>query len=813
MTCPQSLRRLTAATLCFGFLSVSLVAAQEENALAKKAQDILKHNCYRCHGQNGSNEGGFNFVLRAERLTAEGKFVTPGDADGSYLLERITTGEMPPKGKTPRPSKAEIESLKKWIDAGAPPFEKPAERDFIKTADVIRFVLEDLKATRDRERKFVRYLTLTHLFNAGFSDDELQTYRLALAKLVNSLSWNKQLIQPKPIDPARTVLRIDLRDLKWNDKVWEWVVQANHYGIEYKTTDAKTCYEYAETTTPWVRADWFVSTASRPPLYHQVLQVPDTATELERTLHVDVASDIRQETVVRAGFNRSGVSQHNRLIERHETPYGAYWKSYDFGGSAGRKNIFSYPMGPGTEKTQFQPDGGELIFSLPNGLQGYMLVDGAGRRIDKGPTSVVSDPKRPDKAVMNGISCMSCHYAGIIKKFDEVRQHVETNRKSFPEANDILAIYAPKEKLEQLLDEDAQRYQAAVERLGLTISETGEPVVNMALRFEEDLDLRLAAAEFGMQPSEFTSNLNRHPQLGRSLGVVNVAGGSLKRDALVAAFPEFVEQTKIGVVIRSGNTEVEVTVRQGSTPAATGTPSNPNPRPRGPTTPSVGAGKAAAKSKSTDPKAEDGTIDDSVLSQLLIDLKSSDGRTQKGAAERLQKVTPPKESDTRRKEIVSALITVAKSSDPWAPNEATKALATWATKDNVPELVKLLQEKSSFSDIRIRKELLPMLGSLPDARSADAVAGFLTDFHSRSEASNALKRMGSVAEKPVAKFLVNQDQWVRQEACKILKDIGTKNSLNTLVTSTKDKDGTVARMATDAVREINSRGGKAVDPK
>ncbi len=32
-------------------------------SLAAKALTILKANCYRCHGESGTAEGGFNFVL------------------------------------------------------------------------------------------------------------------------------------------------------------------------------------------------------------------------------------------------------------------------------------------------------------------------------------------------------------------------------------------------------------------------------------------------------------------------------------------------------------------------------------------------------------------------------------------------------------------------------------------------------------------------------------------------------------------------------------------------------------------------------
>jgi len=59
---------------------------------------------------------------------------------------------------------------------------------------------------------------------------------------------------------------------------------------------------------PYVRIDWFVFAASRPPLYHSVLAVPASDRELEQMLRVNVAANIEQEQEIRAAFNRSGVS-------------------------------------------------------------------------------------------------------------------------------------------------------------------------------------------------------------------------------------------------------------------------------------------------------------------------------------------------------------------------------------------------------------------------------------------------------------------------------------------------------------------------
>ena len=80
----------------------------------------------------------------------------------------------------------------------------------------------------------------------------------------------------------------------------------------------------------YMRADWFVATATRPPLYHTILRLPDNAVKLEEKLGVDIAGNFRRGRLMRAGFIKSGVSAQNRLIERHDSLYGAYWKSYDF---------------------------------------------------------------------------------------------------------------------------------------------------------------------------------------------------------------------------------------------------------------------------------------------------------------------------------------------------------------------------------------------------------------------------------------------------------------------------------------------------
>ena len=170
---------------------------------------------------------------------------------------------------------------------------------------------------------------------------------------------------------------------------------------------------------PYVRADWFVANASRPPLYHTLLDLPGTP-RLERQLEVDVAADFLRDRLGRAGFATSGVSSQNRLVDRHHALHGAYWKSYDFKNNEGTGNLFRFPLGPvfgdnPFAAQAFEHAGGEIIFNLPNGLQGYLLVDAKDHRIDAGPIEVVSDALKTSgtAAIVPGLSCMACHQHGI----------------------------------------------------------------------------------------------------------------------------------------------------------------------------------------------------------------------------------------------------------------------------------------------------------------------------------------------------------------------------------------------------------------
>ena len=101
-------------------------------------------------------------------------------------------------------------------------------------------------------------------------------------------------------------------------------------------------YEQLDTEAPVVRGDWLLATATKAPLYDELLDLPNTIDQLAARLGIDINDDINHpgleepDNLVRVGFRRSGVTLHNRMVERHLGTAGQYlWISYDFDSQPG----------------------------------------------------------------------------------------------------------------------------------------------------------------------------------------------------------------------------------------------------------------------------------------------------------------------------------------------------------------------------------------------------------------------------------------------------------------------------------------------
>ncbi len=528
------------------FFMIGFLHHASAQNIAQEAYTIFEQACLICHGENGSYR---ESLIIDHNALLENEKIIPGDPDGSVFYQRLIetdAAKRMPLGQPPL-DPAAVETIRQWIAAGAPDWRDISrpQIDFITAEAMLETIENHVNSLTLSDRSFTRYFTLTHLYNAGETAETLNAYRRALSKLINSLSWGGKVVKPQPIDTEKTIYYIDLRDYEWDVRnvAWTQIEQAYPYKM---TFDAPTQTHLREKLTslqqemkcevPSVHVDWFLATASLPPLYHNILALPETDRELEASLDVFVAENILNapgKRVWRAGFNDSGVSRHNRVVERHISRDGAYWKSYDFAGSADSQNIFTHPL-------DFTHDGGEIIFNLPNGLQAYYLVDGDGVRLDVAPTDIVSNPAVSDPAVRNGLSCIGCHTEGMKTFEDEVRAVVDQAINPPYNKTRALELYVEQEVMDDLVAEDTQRYRAALEAAGGVFGGM-EPIQRFHETFQGTLSAAHAAAAVGLETGTFLEKVSKNTTLQNLLGALALENGAIKRDAWTSAFHDVID--------------------------------------------------------------------------------------------------------------------------------------------------------------------------------------------------------------------------------------------------------------------------------
>lgn len=561
---------LTASYLATAALLAAPAWAQDETGAPalpmdatpaeEAAYQVLDKYCAGCHQDGALNDGlaksksGFGHVLDMRRLAQDPKFVSLGDHTKSKLYQVIAGGSppMPDNCWSPdcTPKSEELEVLKLWIDELD---DNIAEKAFVSLEDLHRLAHDDLQKQPTNRRDRIRYISLRPLYNdKDVSPENYEAYRQATIKLINALSWNPEPYNWEKVDEHGVLMRIYLPEIDWDHAKWHRLETIYPYGYTSETDPYLNPLKHmAKTEVPIIRADWFASTASVSPLYYDLLGLPDTVQGLESLLGLSMVKNIANEQVVRAGFQNSGVSTNNRLIERHALGTGFFWTSYDFAGSKGRQSFFEYPLGPKEvygEELAFTHDGGESIFTLPNGFHAYYLNTEKGVRLDVGPTSIVRDDDYSDGTgeVVNGISCISCHSKGIRYNDDSVRDVAINNLSLSPSSRQTIdAIYPGNDVVQEWFKKDEQAFFETLRSAGIDPETTAgglEPIRGLFVyHVDHFVDLQQAANELGMTEDALRK---RMPFVGHQFAslMTRLEQSPIARDEWTAAYPALMEK-------------------------------------------------------------------------------------------------------------------------------------------------------------------------------------------------------------------------------------------------------------------------------
>jgi len=529
--------------------------ADSPEALARaQAQNILASNCGQCHGpaltpQQAS--AGMNYINDMDKLATEGKLI-PGNSAGSRIIQRMKEGSMPPltSGK-PKVSDADIDVVAQFIDN--PRFWPDADISVENCSDQLfdydalyREVATDLSRADNDDALTFRYISLTNRYTAGVcSNTALDKDRQALFKMVNALSIDPTITTPTPVDDEETIYRIDLKDFGWDEPVdvvdaagnvqnfpdrWEAIVAFNPYAVEFFGDDADDAKLDSATNFPVMLADSMLDTATIGNLYYALIDV-DVQDTLDNfilnDLQIDVAQNLLDEDQVRAGTTKSRISRQDRVVQRDEIEIrsGVLWQSFDFEDDQ-NESIFDDPFG-------FAEGGTEAIFTLPNGLFGFIIADANSAIVED--SDILLDTNQNNFRAVTSVSCSNCHAQGLIPVVDEVREIALANARTSGLDNDeveqLRSVYPPAAEFAQIVDDDsASFYKNALNRANVEL-QGGDPISNVFFRFDQDMTLADAAGDLGLTPEELEENLN---ELNPALGVLDE--GTVDRDDFTQFF-------------------------------------------------------------------------------------------------------------------------------------------------------------------------------------------------------------------------------------------------------------------------------------
>jgi hypothetical protein len=460
-----------------------------------------------------------NFIDDIDELVNQGKLV-PLDSAGSPVVRRMREGSMPPLGNNgPRPSDREIEQVAEFVDNPLFwPEYRPAETcegQLMTFDDLYSAISRDVRGLDADDRPFTRYITLFNRYNAGVCSEALDRDRFAIAKLVNMLSTRATIGVPEPIDDLRITYRINIRDYDWDRDIevdgnnfndgWEAIIDESPYAIPFAGDDADDLREDTETAVPVMNADAMLDVAALGNLYYALIGV-DVNQSLDdfilNDLGIDVEENLEDGDLIRAGTTRSAISREDRVVERHRLGrrQGAYWQSFDFASDQAGENIFTEPF-------SFNQGGTEAIFSLPNGLLGFLIADENDNIVPE--SDLLLDTFQADFVARTSVSCSNCHAQGYNMVADEVRPFVNGNRRSVgrDDFEAVNEVYLDPDAFAEVIAEDSAYYLASLERAGLPAT-GADPVAQSYLRFNVELDLKQAAAELGLTPEELDDDLN-----------------------------------------------------------------------------------------------------------------------------------------------------------------------------------------------------------------------------------------------------------------------------------------------------------------
>jgi len=241
-----------------------------------------------------------------------------------------------------------------------------------------------------------------------------------------------------------------------------------------------------------------------------------------------VAQNLADSEQVRAGTTKSRISRQDRVIERDEIDIrpGVLWQSFDFLANDANQSIFDDPF-------DFAEGGTEAIFSLNNGLLGFIIADQDS--VIREDSDILLDTNQNNFRAVTSISCTNCHATGFIPVQDEVREIALANaiqsQLNNDEVEQLQEVYPKASEFASIVEGDSNDYKARLAQAKVP-TDGGDPVSQTFFRFDADVKIEDAAGDLGVTVAQLERTI---PLLDPALGVL-AGSGQMDRDDFTGVY-------------------------------------------------------------------------------------------------------------------------------------------------------------------------------------------------------------------------------------------------------------------------------------
>jgi hypothetical protein len=500
---------------------------------------ILRDRCKQCHSDPPEGKGQLPMHANADPAVAHTFALTRVNlrqVPMSRLVQRQGIEGHNCWGDCAQNSKEIQTQVQAWADAvksSLPVSTLPVPDGDVTEAQVLQWINDDKAKVAPADQPYIKYASLHRLQNRHATADDMNTARAGISKILNSTArYAPAIVNPVAIDPFSLVYRFDMRkywgyrgglgaaspDPTRATEIWNRVIQGNNHADDLMSNNDTPADSHAKDTPTFPNIAGFFPdyvdgtqlgyTLSRPDVYNEIMTLPGISAQLENELGVasQGVDSWKFMTIDNA------ITLNHRMLLRAKTTAGFFWKGVDpFAMSpfifydrpvpemdGGFSLVLTTPVfddngnysmsyGMKTDASGHlvggpQAQASEMIFSLPNGLQGYMIGGAANQiRVDAFPFIVV-DPRRggiaqrptgfrlgpeSEQRLIIPASCMGCHVDGMNRANDDMIPYTQANPTKFDTATmaRVNQLYPGRDAMRSQIEDDRVNYGKSMQAI------------------------------------------------------------------------------------------------------------------------------------------------------------------------------------------------------------------------------------------------------------------------------------------------------------------------------------------------------------